>query len=85
MPSTEDPAQESLRIVPVDDYVIDLADIRATDVPRVGPKAARLGQLAADGWQVPDGYAVTVDALGDWLRRPAACGLPADALSPTPS
>lgn len=51
-------------------HVLDLGDIRATDAPRVGPKVARLGQLAADGWRVPDGYAVTVDALGDWL--PAA-------------
>ena len=31
---------------------------------------ARLGQLAADGWRVPDGYAVTADALAGWL--PAA-------------
>jgi pyruvate,water dikinase len=31
---------------------------------------ARLGQLAADGWRVPDGYAVTASALDGWL--PAA-------------
>jgi pyruvate,water dikinase len=31
---------------------------------------ARLGQLAADGWRVPDGYAVTALALDGWL--PAA-------------
>jgi pyruvate,water dikinase len=28
---------------------------------------ARLGQLAHDGWPVPDGYAVTADSLADWL------------------
>ena len=28
---------------------------------------ARLGQLAADGWRVPDGYAVTAGALDGWL------------------
>ena len=39
--------------------VIGLGDIRGTDAGRVGPKMARLGQLAADGWRVPDGYAVT--------------------------
>ncbi len=33
------------------------------DAGRVGPKMARLGQLAADGWRVPDGYAVTAGAL----------------------
>ena len=51
--------------------ILELADIRAADAPRVGPKMARLGQLAADGWRVPDGYAVTADALTDWLP-PAA-------------
>jgi hypothetical protein len=28
---------------------------------------ARLGQLARDGWRVPDGYAVTIDGLAGWL------------------
>ena len=50
--------------------VVDLGDIRAADAGRVGPKMARLGQLAADGWRVPDGYAVTASALDGWL--PAA-------------
>jgi pyruvate, water dikinase len=47
--------------------VLDLADIHAGHAPRVGPKMARLGQLARDGWRVPDGYAVTVDGLAGWL------------------
>jgi pyruvate, water dikinase len=50
--------------------VVDLSDIRASDAGQVGPKMARLGQLAADGWRVPDGYAVTATALDGWL--PAA-------------
>ncbi len=50
--------------------VVDLDAIRGTDGERVGPKMARLGQLAADGWRVPDGYAVTAAALDGWL--PAA-------------
>jgi pyruvate,water dikinase len=53
-----------------DTAIIDLGDIRGGDAGRVGPKMARLGQLAADGWRVPDGYAVTADALDGWL--PAA-------------
>jgi len=53
--------------------VMDLRDIRARDAGLVGPKMARLGQLAADGWRVPDGYAVTADALDGWLP-PAARG-----------
>jgi pyruvate, water dikinase len=56
---------------PADAVVLDLGDIRITDTPRVGPKLARLGQLASVGWRVPDGYAVTVQTLGSWLP-PAA-------------
>jgi pyruvate, water dikinase len=55
--------------------ILDLGDIRAADTPRVGPKMARLGELAAAGWRVPDGYAVTADALADWLPAPARAEL----------
>ncbi|HEY5399641.1 MAG TPA: PEP/pyruvate-binding domain-containing protein [Trebonia sp.] len=51
--------------------VLDLAAVRASDAPRVGPKMARLGQLASTGWRVPDGYAITAGALEGWLP-PAA-------------
>jgi pyruvate, water dikinase len=51
--------------------VLDLPAIRGTDAGRVGPKVARLAELAQAGWQVPDGYAVTVDALAGWLPRAA--------------
>ena len=51
--------------------VLDLAVIRADDGGRVGPKMARLGQLASTGWRVPDGYAITAAALEGWLP-PAA-------------
>ena len=47
--------------------MLDLPEIRGGDAGRVGPKVARLGQLARDGWRVPDGYAVTVDAMAGWL------------------
>jgi pyruvate,water dikinase len=53
------------------DPVVDLAVVRASDAPRVGPKMARLGQLASNGWRVPDGYAITAAALEGWLP-PAA-------------
>lgn len=55
--------------------VLDLGDIRITDSYRVGPKVARLGHLAAAGWPVPDGYAVTADALGRWLPAAARAEL----------
>jgi pyruvate, water dikinase len=47
--------------------ILELGDIRGGDASRVGPKMARLGELASLGWRVPDGYAVTADALSDWL------------------
>lgn len=55
--------------------VLDLGDIRFADAGQVGPKVARLGQLAAEGWRVPDGYAVTVRALGRWLPAAARSSL----------
>jgi pyruvate,water dikinase len=58
-----------------DAAVVDLGQIRASDAGRVGPKMARLGQLAADGWRVPDGYAVTAPALDGWLPPEALAEL----------
>lgn len=55
--------------------ILELGDIRAADAPRVGPKMARLGQLAAAGWRVPDGYAITAGALSDWLPAPVRAEL----------
>jgi pyruvate,water dikinase len=57
------------------DAVVDLAAVRAADAPRVGPKMARLGQLASAGWRVPDGYAVTAGALEGWLPAAAQAEL----------
>jgi pyruvate, water dikinase len=57
------------------DAVLELAMIRAGDSGRVGPKMARLGQLASAGWRVPDGYAVTAGALGGWLPAEAQAEL----------
>jgi pyruvate, water dikinase len=57
------PGPEPGRVTP--GPVIDLADIRAGDAHRVGAKIARLGELRARGWRVPDGYAVTAQALAD--------------------
>lgn len=55
-------------------YVLDLADIRIGDAGRVGPKVARLAEMAATagppgGWRVPDGYAITADALRSLPRQ----------------
>ena len=55
--------------------ILDLGDIRGGDASRVGPKMARLGELASLGWRVPDGYAVTAEALSDWLPARARAEL----------
>jgi pyruvate, water dikinase len=55
--------------------VLELGVIRAGDGGRVGPKMARLGQLASAGWRVPDGYAVTAGALEGWLPASAQADL----------
>ena len=55
--------------------MLDLPAIRASDADRVGPKMARLGQLASAGWRVPDGYAVTAGALAGWLPATAQAEL----------
>jgi hypothetical protein len=39
----------------IPDPVLDLPGIGIGDAGRVGPKVARLGQLARAGWRVPDG------------------------------
>jgi pyruvate, water dikinase len=57
------------------DAVVDLGEIRAGDAGRVGPKMARLGQLASTGWRVPDGYAITAGALEGWLPAAALAEL----------
>jgi pyruvate, water dikinase len=58
-----------------DEPVLDLGVIRTRHTPRVGPKMARLGQLASAGWRVPDGYVVTADALDEWLPAAARAEL----------
>jgi pyruvate, water dikinase len=67
------------------DAVIDLGVIRAGDGGRVGPKMARLGQLASAGWRVPDGYAVTAGALEDWLPSSALAELHRLFSAPAPA
>ena len=37
-----------------------LSDLRITDAPEVGGKAASLGELMAEGVRVPDGVVLTV-------------------------
>lgn len=59
--------------------VLPLAAIRLKDLPRVGGKAAHLGEMLAAGLPVPAGFVVTTEAFdqfmqslpeaGDWLKR----------------
>ena len=65
-----------------------LGTVRLTDLPRVGGKAAHLGEMIAAGLPVPAGFVITTAAcqrfmesdprIGDWLKSLEKCG-PADA------
>ena len=54
-------------------YIIDLAQVRTSDVPRVGGKNASLGEmiatLAAAGVRVPGGFATTAEAYREFLAQ----------------
>lgn len=52
-------------------HVLWLAEIRACDLARVGGKIARLGELAAAGYDVPRGFAIPVDAFSSAVPAPA--------------
>jgi phosphohistidine swiveling domain-containing protein len=58
-------------------FVISLEEVRDTDEPLVGGKAARLATLSRAGFAVPDGFCLTIEAyqrfltsahLGDMIR-----------------
>lgn len=57
--------QSTLEVLPSDqlDLVVGLEQVRATDLPLVGGKAANLGELTAAGFQVPPGFCVTTAAF----------------------
>src|SRR5258708_16473434 len=65
------------RPMPADRFIAPLADVRATDASRVGPKAANLAGLARAGLPTPGGFCLTADA---YLAHVAALGLD-DAVS----
>jgi pyruvate, water dikinase len=65
--------------------ILDLSDIRGRDASRVGPKMARLGELASLGWRVPDGYAITAGALSDWLPTAVRAELERLFTAPAPA
>jgi phosphoenolpyruvate synthase/pyruvate phosphate dikinase len=58
------------------DLVLSLDEVGSADAPRVGRKAATLGELKRAGFPVPEGVVVTTEAL---VRALAAAGLDAGA------
>ncbi|MCL4184594.1 MAG: hypothetical protein KJ011_14220 [Burkholderiaceae bacterium] len=55
--------------VGADPWVMAMAEVGAADAARVGPKLARLAELGRAGFQVPTGFAVTVDAYRHYVRE----------------
>src|SRR5271157_2638840 len=64
-------------------FTMPLGAVRLKDLPRVGGKAAHLGEMIAAELPVPSGFVVTTDAcqrfmqsdprIGDWLERLEGC------------
>ena len=48
--------------------VLDLAQLSADDLTAVGGKAANLGELIRDGFDVPPGFCVTTEAFRRAVR-----------------
>jgi pyruvate,water dikinase len=43
-------------------YIVDLADVSDSDLPMVGGKASKLGELVRQGLPIPPGFVLTTDA-----------------------
>jgi pyruvate,water dikinase len=64
-------------------FTLPLGAVRLKDLPRVGGKAARLGERIAAGLPVPPGWVITTDAwrrfvqsdsrIPEWLQSLAGC------------
>jgi pyruvate, water dikinase len=48
-------------------YTMPISELRRTDTPIAGGKGANLGEMAAAGFPVPDGFVVTVSAFRHFL------------------
>ncbi|MCE7985267.1 MAG: phosphoenolpyruvate synthase [Caldilinea sp. CFX5] len=61
--------QSTPEVLPNDqiNLVVGLEQVRATDLPLVGGKAANLGELTAAGFQVPPGFCVTTVAFDAFM------------------
>ena len=55
-------------------FTIPLGAVRLKDLPRVGGKAAHLGEMIAAGLPVPSGFVVTTDACKQFLQSDSRIG-----------
>jgi pyruvate,water dikinase len=51
-------------------FVIPLSELKDEDEPLVGGKAARLAALAREGFPVPGGFCITIEAYQQFLNAP---------------
>jgi pyruvate, water dikinase len=59
-------------------YLVDLQDVSETDLPLVGGKAGKLGELIREGLPVPPGFVVTTEAYQAFVdATPLATVIPA--------
>lgn len=55
--------------MPTKGYTINLASINKDDWEKVGGKAANLGELKRLGFLVPEGFVITTESYGQFLRE----------------
>ncbi|MFB7890735.1 PEP/pyruvate-binding domain-containing protein [Microbacterium sp. NPDC056044] len=67
----EDDEMAASSSLPEGGVVVDLAQLSADDLARVGGKAANLGELIRAGFDVPPGFCVTTDAYRQAVRGSA--------------
>ncbi|MBN8218725.1 MAG: phosphoenolpyruvate synthase [Spirochaetes bacterium] len=61
--------------------VLPLSAVRSGDLPLVGGKGANLGELAASGFPIPDGFCITTEAFAAYVQANELDGMIARAIS----
>lgn len=51
-----------------DKRIIDVNELRVTDVPIVGGKGANLGELTSSGFPVPNAFVLTTIAYDEFVK-----------------
>ncbi|MHA1907790.1 MAG: PEP/pyruvate-binding domain-containing protein [Candidatus Thorarchaeota archaeon] len=62
-------------------YILKLEEISGSDIPLVGGKAAKLGEMSKKGFRIPDAFVITTEAYSTTLTQGSLQSEISDALS----